>query len=1515
VTIQTDSLVGFELGGYRIETVLARGGMGVVYLAEHRRLERTVAVKVLAPELAGDAAFRARFLQESRLAAGLNHPNVIPIHDADEADGVLFIAMRYVEGTDLGELIDREAPLPTTRALAILSQVAGALDAAHARGLVHRDVKPGNVLIAEGDHPYLTDFGLSKRLDDNAARATAAGEFLGTIAYVAPEQIEGRAVDHRADVYSLGCVLYECLVGEPPFPRDSELATMWAHVQEDPPAPSEHRADLPPALDQVIAQALAKDPGDRYASCRDLARAAVAVTVEEASRRLAGAASRAVAGRTDLNAVEAELADDVIELQLVREHARLLAAPAAPGGEAPVVCPFKGLAAFEPADADYFFGRERLVAELVARLVGTSFLAVVGASGSGKSSVLRAGLLPALAGGVLPGSGRWRRLLMRPGEHPLEELRGTFLSAAEDPLAEALEALAPDERLLLAVDQLEELFTSCRSADERVAFVTSLARAARDAHGRAVVVAAVRADFYGRFADYPELAELLAANHVLVGQPDVVELRRAIERPAARAGLHVEPDLVDALVADAAGQPGGLPLLSTALLELWLQRSNRTLSLAAYRESGGIESSVARLAEHAYARLDETEQPVARTILLRLAGEGEGDSIVRRRAPLSELDPDGNETVSRVLGVLTESRLVTVSEGSVEVAHEALLREWPRLRDWIEDDGQGRRLRHHLAEAARTWDAGGRDQDELYRGARLSAALDWTSDHGSELNELERQFVAESHEQSDQETRRIRRTNRRLRVLLAGVAVLLVAAVVGGILAVVQRGDARDAASQARRSAAQARSAELTAEAERLGAQALVEPDLGRALLLARQGIELHSSAVTEGNLLAALVRSPAATRVLRPLPGRLRSVSTSPDGSLIAVSNDRGEAAVIDADSGAIVDRFRADDARFGGDGRVVVVALTSVVFRDPRTGEEQNVWPGLSGAFHYSPDLRTLALVTPLGSAVSFLDTDTLEEVRRVEAGEGRTFLDVRLLADGRGVLTVESTWPRVSGPIRFVLRDLASFRPLQTVTARGITTFPTYAVTADGTRLAVGRFDGSVAIANLQTGTWRELRGRHRGTVLGLGFTPDGRTLVTTGDDGVALVWDSTSGGLVETLAGHGGPVFGPAFTPDGATLYTASSDGSVIAWDLAGDRRLGRPFSAGVGNASPDDQTPDVFGLHAISPDGELVAARQADGIVAVLDSRTFEQVSLVRGAAGLPAPVLDVAWSPDSRWLAVAAPYGQVGLWDPRTGNPGPALGGLAEIFDPESPHDVRTVAFSPNGSLLAAAVYGGSGSGGVYLWNPRSGELLLGGPIPLPPGGGANVNFPRDLAFSPDGTALALTHGGALSAWSVSDRRLLFTVSVDEDSALTPAVAYSPDGHTIATGGGDGAVRFWDAASGAPAGSISASAGWVNTVAFSPDGRTLSAAASDGTVRLIDVRTRAEIGTALPGPVRESASAAFSPGGKSLVVVYGTGDGIAWDVDPAVWRDRACAIAGRSLSETEWQEFLAGRPYEPACGA
>jgi DNA-binding beta-propeller fold protein YncE len=273
VSTSTQVEIGSDFVGYRIEELIGQGGMGVVYRAYDRRLKRPVALKLIAPELALDERFHARFARETELAMSLEHPNVVPIYDAGDVDGRFYLAMRLVDGADLGALLRTEGPLDPARALVICGQVANALDAAHAKDLVHRDVKPSNVLLDDSEHVYMADFGLTRRLEEQGAQA-GDGRSVGTPAYLAPEQIEAGQIDGRADVYSLGCLLYECLTGEPPFSQSSRLAMAWAHLEEEPPSASAHNSDLPGRVDAVIHKAMAKSPDDRYAMCGALIAAA-----------------------------------------------------------------------------------------------------------------------------------------------------------------------------------------------------------------------------------------------------------------------------------------------------------------------------------------------------------------------------------------------------------------------------------------------------------------------------------------------------------------------------------------------------------------------------------------------------------------------------------------------------------------------------------------------------------------------------------------------------------------------------------------------------------------------------------------------------------------------------------------------------------------------------------------------------------------------------------------------------------------------------------------------------------------------------------------------------------------------------------------------------------------------------------------------------------------------------------------------------------------------------------------
>ena len=459
---------------------------------------------------------------------------------------------------------------------------------------------------------------------------------------------------------------------------------------------------------------------------------------------------------------------------------RLVTAAAEEPPPTPGEAPYRGLEAFEESDADKFFGREELVAQLAEQVRGARFVSIIGASGSGKSSILRAGLIPALRA---QGSVR-RVMLLTPTAHPLEELAAALepdatpsrVAAFTDELRADPRSLAlglrtskgtEKGRVLICVDQLEEVFTLCRNEVDRHAFVAALAYAAGLDDGpadeppdadRASVVITLRADFYAFLAPHPDLRAAAAASQTYVGTMTGAELRRAIEEPARLGSWEFTPGLVDLLLRDVGDEPGALPLLSHALLETWQRRRGTTMTLRSYSESGGVNGAIARTADRVYeGELNESQRRVARDVFVRLTELGEGAQDTRRRARLDELIPSGDDRSSEARGVikaLADARLVTVGEDSVEVAHEALIREWPTLREWLRTDRDNIRIHRRLTDAATEWEVSGMDDSLLFRGARLAQAREATLYKGA-LNPLEQRFLDAStaHEETEERVR------------------------------------------------------------------------------------------------------------------------------------------------------------------------------------------------------------------------------------------------------------------------------------------------------------------------------------------------------------------------------------------------------------------------------------------------------------------------------------------------------------------------------------------------------------------------------------------------------------------------------------------------------------------------------------------------------------------------------------------------------------------------------------------
>jgi WD40 repeat protein/DNA-binding SARP family transcriptional activator len=1151
----------------------------------------------------------------------------------------------------------------------------------------------------------------------------------------------------------------------------------------------------------------------------------------EAARRVGAVAGRAAAGRAELRSIEAELAGDIVELRAASEQAALLA-----DAEGPVVCPFKGLASFELVDAPFFFGRERLVAELVARLVGAPMLGIIGPSGSGKSSVLRAGLLPALASGVLPGSQDWTQVLIRPGEHPLRELRG------------AMTDIDGDRRVVLAVDQFEETFTACRDEEERAAFIAELARAARDRHGRTVVVLAVRADHYGRCAAYPELSSLLAANHVLVGLMRRDELRRAIELPAQRVGLRVEPELADALVADVDGESGGLPLLSTALLELWQRRDGRLLRHAAYEHTGGVRGAVARLAEEAFSQLDPAQQTIARSALLRLVGEGaegaEGE-VERRRISLAELETEHSEDVARVVTLLTDRRMVTVSAGTVEIAHEALLREWPRLRAWIEQDREGLRIQRNLTSASQEWRRLDQDEGALYRGTRLTEALEWRARRDPPLSQLERDFLSTSDARRRGE-RKARRRRVRLAVtaLAAGLALVSVVAVV----AIVQR--------------------------ERMSEQ--------RDVALSRQLAVNANAALTSNSALSLQLAlrafgvspTPEAETALRQATWGFRAVAA-------ARRHDRALTVAVAPDGRRL--------ASTGYDGTVILWSWPDYRPVLMAKGPQSRLW-----ALAFSPDGGQLATAGSDGAIRVGSSDDPVATARVIGEASGPVEA-IAFSPDGRSIASASEDgsvlrWPVAGGPP-------------EVYDARGGPEMYSVAFSPDEQLLAAGGEDGRIHLWDAAGRSPRGELSRAGALVWQLAFSPDGTRLAAAADDGTTRIWNVQDARAPVKLRGDPEAALTVAFSPDSDRVAVAGESGTVRIWTVRGDLlremtgQVGRTYSVAwlrdgrhVASAGVDGTTwvwepavPEV--LHtdgkpvlavALASDGDI-ATGSVGGAVRWWDDATQRSSAIAR----VPPAAIGVDVSPDDRRVAVAAYDGTVLLADQngRTET-------LARLDGP-----VYRATFDSDGRQLVTAEDGGTVR--VFSLRPDVSSRVV----------ARHRILAHNAVFSPDSAAVAST--GEDRVVRITDLRTGQSRVLEGQGANVNSIAFSPDGQRLIGARSDGRVVL-STRSGRELQTLQGHTGAAVDAALMTSG-TLVSAGADGTVRAWSPAARQAVGLGVTSLLlREGAKGIndLDVGADGRIATAGN-DGTAM-----VWRCDVCGPVASVLREARRRATLPLSPAE-----
>ncbi|MCI3935511.1 WD40 repeat domain-containing protein [Streptomyces sp. AN091965] len=1263
------------------------------------------------------------------------------------------------------------------------------------------------------------------------------------------------------------------------------------------------------------------------------------------------------------------------------------------GGE----CPYPGLAAFAERQAGWFFGRDRLTAELLVRLDervrAGGALAVVAPSGAGKSSLLQAGLLPALARGALPGSAGWPRLRLTPTARPLGALAaqlarasGVSPEAAAEAVADGPRACvalacgtappaavregqdgadggADDEdrgpgtgrvRLVVVVDQLEELFTECGSPQDRQAFLDvlkGLAQADSDGTGPAgLVVLGLRSDFYTPCASDPWLRSVLQSGQLVVAPMTEPELRQAIVLPSREAGLDVEPGLAEILLRDlgmaapalagpaaravdpgpaalpeghspvppavARYETGRLPLLAHALRATWQQRHGHLLTVEGYRATGGIDRAVATAADRALATLDESGQATARQLLLRLVHIGDGTEDTRRRTHrdrlLAEL-PDP-ELAARVLAVFSadDARLVTVSQDGVEITHEALLRAWPRLRSWIDTDRAGLLVHQQLTQTAYTWKSDGHDPACLYTGSRLALARDWAQrdEHRAGLGPLARDFLDASVQQHTAELRAARRRALRRTQLTVLLVVLLAMTLIGGGLAFQQwqeaRGQRRDAAAR-----------NLLFQAE-----SLRNEQAGDSLLL---GIAAARTA-TGPRTRASLVKTLMGTHYRGTLPphhGGVTGVAYNPrQHDVMATSADRTAqlwniadparphhlATLTGHSAGVNALAFSRDGALLALGSWDGTASLWDVT--DPERPRLLTVLRGHSEpvfAVAFSPDSRTLA-VGSWDKTVSLWDvTDRASPRRLILLPHRDTVSAVAFSTDGHTLATGGESRQTTLWDVRRPARTRRS----ATLTGHTSTVWAV-AFNPDGHILATAGADRTVILWDVRApGHPRELGtlAGHGNSVRAVAFSPDGHTVATGSWDSTAALWDVTDAAhpvRLDVLTGHSRAVEAVAFRPDGQSLATGGADRSVIQWDAvaaAPPRRLASlpgPAGAGRGVALSSD------GRTAVTTDGS------AGSRATLWDLTDRARPRRLASLAGHTAGVGSVVMSRDGRTVLTGSTDDTAILWDIHHRRRPRQLASLRGHTN-----DVYAVALSPDGHTALT----GSTDSTALLWDlsdplhPRQLATLS-----------AHGNWVNGVAFSPDGH-LAVTAGGDGRAilWDVTrparPRRL--GAAAHPSGALYQAV-FSPDGRKLATAGDNSTAVLWDIADPGRVrrlATLRAHASSVFTVAFSPDGRVLATGSWDKTTSLWDISNPAapEQLTVLTGQSKGIGALAWSRGRHLLAAASHDGSTLVWDVteltdvvaDPV---RRACAITDRGLSREEWTVRAKGLPYRRTCG-
>jgi hypothetical protein len=1394
--------------------------------------------------------------------------------------------------------------------MTLARQIGGALSAAHAAGVVHRDVKTANILFDDAGHAFLGDFGIALAATESAGPEAALSP--GSPVYAAPEQIRHEQLGPESDVFSLGVVLYECFSGALPFPASSPGETVDRQLRTPFPALATV-ADVPLAVSDAVGRATAKDPGDRFATIADFVE-----TLDAAVSASPGQGGEDNSG------------------------------PVLVGGG--ITNPYNGLRAFDETDTDRFFGRERLVDQLVARFTGNTVrsrcVVVVGPSGSGKSSVVRAGLVPALRHGAAPGSDRWFSTTMVPGDDPYVSIEAALLRIAVHQPSSLLAQLRDgprgilrgtrrcidndDARVLLVIDQFEELFT--RHPERNAVandFLDALSVAIEDPTTPLRIVITLRADYFHRPLEHAAFAPILDNTAVTVMPLAADELERAVVEPARREGIGFEPGLIARLVTDSSGQPSPLPMLQYTLGELFDRRSpdSSVLTIDAYEALGGLSAALAVHADAIYETGNERQREAVRRVFGQLTRVDQDGADLRRRIAVADLgaDEDTRWVLREYSGarLLTFDRDVAMREPTVEVAHEALLREWPRLTTWLAEDAELLATLGAIAGAANAWAAGGRLEPDLYRGGRLDTAIEIAADAPDRLRPLDEEFIDASREASDAERQNEQRRLVRLRRLVGAVAIALVVALVAGGVALRQSDRANNEARAAEREAATAAAAseeaqtqtelaEERAEAERAAtdranvaaivsqSSALRSDDPEVALLLALEADTRAADAATKQAVLNALVE--------RGLPRATVPLYSPPDDD-ICIGNPQ----YVSADGGT---RFFATEA--------------AMVSQDLLTGEiiDHGPPPEPCAAWIGDADvgLRWAGFLD--GRQWIGLDDGDLTSIDSGERGAPltREFAGDRLLFGDAGP----------DGPTASVV-DMTTGETVGTPLAGLVMSDPqAAAVSPDGTTFAIGAIspeapgdpagDGRLFLVDAATGA-ETLRVELPTEVVRVAFDPNSGDVMTLSRQGELITLDASSGQVLAQTEIAVNSFDRLAVRPDGLVVITSPGQVELI------DRAVGRVATPlrlpGISVVRSDgtvineadgrarlidlDTGPLIESSWPVDPSALVqFGAGQAgvvrpDGTAEIIDLSTGDIAPLeLVDADGATFPAIAVY--PEEEGVLAFSDDGRIGRWtDGRqveevtapsiAGSLSMSRGQQADLGDGPS-----GAAFAGLGAMIGYSRATGDTSE-IYLLDVGPGSL--GVPLRI-----SGLTGEVDVGAYPaaDGGLHVMGSTGRLRTYDASGRRTTELVT-----GLTDLYAVAGGASTglLAFGGRPGAVIVDPQRQSFE---ILDDVGPVATLGFARDGELLVTVGADGTVRLWDVEAGEPLGTVWEGIGGASSSPPFHDPASDSVWVATSGRIIEIPLDPAAWVERACEVLDRQLSEAERDRFVPGDdPPTPVC--